>query len=86
MNTQQAYINGFVKRAAEYGYNRQEALEIYKQATAADAPFPAKVHSKPINIPSPAQAPVRQFGMTANQMQNAQNTLNNGGELNLAGG
>lgn len=84
MGTEQAYIEGFVKRAAEYGFNEQEALNILKQATAADAPFPAKVHSKPINIPSPA--PVRQFGMTNNQMQNAQNTLNNGGELNLAGG
>lgn len=33
MNTeQQAYINGFVKRAADYGYNQQEALTILKQA------------------------------------------------------
>lgn len=32
MNTQQAYINGFVKRAAEYGYKTNEALDILKQA------------------------------------------------------
>ena len=39
MNTQhQAYIDGFVKRAAEYGLNENEALDILKQATAADAP------------------------------------------------
>ena len=32
MSTQQAYINGFVKRAAEYGYSRQQAATILKQA------------------------------------------------------
>jgi hypothetical protein len=33
MNTQeQAYINGFVKRAAEYGIDENEALEILKEA------------------------------------------------------
>lgn len=32
MNTQQAYINGFVKRAAEYGYSQQQAETILKQA------------------------------------------------------
>jgi hypothetical protein len=32
MNTQQAYINGFVKRASEYGYNEAEAIELYKRA------------------------------------------------------
>ena len=28
MNTQQAYINGFVKRASEYGFTREEALKL----------------------------------------------------------
>jgi len=28
MNTQQAYITGFVKRASEYGVSQQEALEL----------------------------------------------------------
>lgn len=32
MNTKQAYINGFVKRAAEYGFNKQEAVALLKQA------------------------------------------------------
>jgi hypothetical protein len=32
MNTEQAYINGFVKRASECGYSEQEAVEIYKEA------------------------------------------------------
>ena len=32
MNTQQtAYINGFVKRAAQYGYNEQQALTLLKE-------------------------------------------------------
>jgi hypothetical protein len=36
MNTQeQAYIDGFVKRAAEYGYSPSQALEILKQAEGA---------------------------------------------------
>ena len=40
MNTQQAYINGFMKRASEYGYNENEAIYILKLSTAADAPQP----------------------------------------------
>lgn len=33
MTTQeQAYINGFVKRAAQYGFAEQEAINILKQA------------------------------------------------------
>lgn len=32
MNTQQAYINGFVKRAAQYGYSEYEAINILKAA------------------------------------------------------
>jgi hypothetical protein len=32
MNTQQAYINGFVKRAAQYGLNQYQAVELLKQA------------------------------------------------------
>ena len=33
MNSQQAYIEGFVKRAGEYGYSQQEALNFLKQAS-----------------------------------------------------
>ena len=32
MSTEQAYITGFVKRAHEYGFTTNEALNIYKQA------------------------------------------------------
>ena len=32
MSTQQAFINGFVKRAAQYGYNYFEAMNILKAA------------------------------------------------------
>lgn len=35
MNTQQAYINGFVKRAEEHGFSHNEAVELLKSA----APF-----------------------------------------------
>lgn len=34
MSTQQAYIEGFVKRAVEYGLNKNEAIKILKQANA----------------------------------------------------
>lgn len=33
MNTQQAYINGFVKRANEYGFSEAEAVGMFKEAT-----------------------------------------------------
>lgn len=32
MTTEQAYIEGFVKRAAEYGFNENEAIEMLKEA------------------------------------------------------
>jgi hypothetical protein len=32
MNTRQAYAEGFVKRAMEYGFSQQRALELYKQS------------------------------------------------------
>jgi hypothetical protein len=32
MNLQEAYINGFVKRAAQYGFNELEAVDLLKQA------------------------------------------------------
>ena len=39
MNTQQqAYIEGFVKRASEYGFSENEAVNILKEASVADAP------------------------------------------------
>jgi len=32
MTTQQAYIDGFVKRASEYGYSESEAVALFKEA------------------------------------------------------
>ncbi len=32
MNTQRAYINGFVKRASDYGLTQAQAFELLKQA------------------------------------------------------
>jgi hypothetical protein len=34
MNREKAYINGFIKRASEYGYSEAEAMNIYKEAGA----------------------------------------------------
>lgn len=36
MNTQQAFINGFVKRASEYGLNQNEAFELLKSSGLYD--------------------------------------------------
>jgi hypothetical protein len=38
MNTDQAYTNGFLKRAMEHGFNESEAIELLKQSGIADAP------------------------------------------------
>ena len=32
MTSEQAYVDGFVKRASEYGFNTQEALSLLKTA------------------------------------------------------
>ena len=49
MTTEQAYINGFVKRAAEYGYREEEALNILKKAS-----FGEMLGKLPKNLPGPA--------------------------------
>lgn len=36
MNIQQAYINGFIKRAAEHGINQNDAVEILKNVDDQD--------------------------------------------------
>jgi hypothetical protein len=63
MNTQQAYINGFFKRAAEYGFSEQEATELLKSAAppavtsvAAPAAKP-RVPKKTVGTPEPVQGP-----------------------------
>lgn len=53
MNTEQAYIEGFVKRASEYGFSEHEAIELLKQAgkkigVPKKAPsIPGKYHNSP---------------------------------------
>lgn len=38
MDTQRAYINGFVKRAAAYGYSPEQAYALLKAAGATESP------------------------------------------------
>ena len=60
MNTQQAYIEGFVKRASEYGYSEAEAIEILKQAVA----FPSNmVPNTPGSLAAPIATPVTGGGV-----------------------
>ena len=55
MTTQeQAYINGFVKRANQYGFSNSEAIELYKQALGQVMPMASK---KPV---LPPRKPVNQ--------------------------
>jgi hypothetical protein len=42
MTPEQAYINGFVKRASEYGFSEDKAIEILKTAEEAIGPFDAE--------------------------------------------
>lgn len=59
MNTQQAYLEGFVKRASEYGLSREEALDLLKQSAMMGAPMaaPAVMAKKPVK-PMPPKRPV----------------------------
>jgi hypothetical protein len=51
MTTEQAYVDGFVKRAAEYGFNESEAMNILKQA-AAEMPMAGKAKAPAPKIPN----------------------------------
>jgi hypothetical protein len=55
MSTEQAYINGFVKRAAEYGYNEDEAAALYKEAGASWRTAGSSVRKKLYEKLNPAQ-------------------------------
>jgi hypothetical protein len=62
MNLKQAYINGFVKRANEYGYSRNEAIAILKYANTSPQIQPNMMPSrassiKSTPIPNPAHIP-----------------------------
>jgi len=75
MTKEQAYINGFVKKASEYGYSEDEALYILKQA----GPTTGVVQPAAISLPSKTQlAPyngVKTFGEMWNEWKTGQPTL-----------
>ena len=48
MNTQQAYIEGFIKRAGEYGVSQEKALELKKTAEGVKSFAPRKEY--PLNL------------------------------------
>ena len=45
MNTQQAYIKGFVKRASQYGFNQHEAVLLLKRANVVQGAGNAPKHN-----------------------------------------
>lgn len=51
MTSEQAYVDGFVKRAAEYGFDETEAMNILKQAMA-EMPMAGKVKAPAPKIPN----------------------------------
>ena len=60
MNTQeQAYINGFVKRASEYGLNSHEALALLK---AANSPLPVGQSPADVAVREAVMAPINWAG------------------------
>lgn len=63
MNTQeQAYIEGFVKRASQYGFNYNEAISLLKQAdeyVASEPTFAQKAAIKPKPIAPAKPMPTR---------------------------
>lgn len=52
MTSEQAYVDGFVKRAAEYGFDETEAMNILKQAMA-EMPMASKGKTPPSKVPPP---------------------------------
>jgi hypothetical protein len=53
MNTTQAYINGFVKRAMEHGYSQKEAVDILNKLAAPVA------FKKPAPVAPGKPAPIK---------------------------
>ena len=51
MTSEQAYVDGFVKRAAEYGFDETEAMNILKQAMA-EMPMASKKPMPAPKVPS----------------------------------
>lgn len=51
MTSEQAYVDGFVKRAAEYGFDETEAMNILKQAMA-EMPMASKGKTPPPKVPN----------------------------------
>ena len=51
MTSEQAYVDGFVKRAAEYGFDETEAMNILKQAVA-EMPMASKTKAPPPRVPN----------------------------------
>ena len=59
-NQEQAFVEGFVKRASEYGYSESAAIQLLKAANAPASvamPSRASVMSQPSPTATPAPAP-----------------------------
>ena len=63
MNTEQAYINGFVKRAMEYGYSQKEAMDILNKL------------AEPIAFKKPAPAAAKQKALGSVRSEGLKNLL-----------
>ena len=72
MDTQQAYINGFVKRAADYGYSEDQAIELLKSAVDAASPagFDMSATADASKVPAPSSAAPGLLGKLRNKFSN----------------
>jgi hypothetical protein len=51
MNTEHGYVKGFIKRAHDYGFNRNEAIQLLKQALGEMPMASKKKVTPPVKIP-----------------------------------
>ena len=84
MTTDEAYIEGFVKRAAEYGFSEVEAVEILKRAAekaAVDQDAVMQPNQKPYTAPPaperavPAAPPVGVPAVSLDKLDSRKNKL-----------
>jgi hypothetical protein len=82
MTTEQSYINGFLKRAAEHGLSQKQALDL-----AESAPVIPSAPSQPISLAlNPAQQQINAGGSFVNpvnfKMEDMAKDFQNKGKIN----
>jgi delta 1-pyrroline-5-carboxylate dehydrogenase len=89
MNTQEAYIQGFVKRANEYGFNDRGAIELLKQAAPGWLEklqnFSVGNTAPAVKPPTPPPAAAAPANQTPSLMQRIHEGLTGGNQFEQKG-